>query len=559
MDQNQGQVKLRDTCESCATAKVRCSKDKPQCSRCRTRGLRCAYGTSRRSGRASSSQNTAQKRADQSKSNAPREPALAHDAVNQDEWLASLLASEPSSDPFHCATASHSDSSTVERSFQDSLDYGDPMYSPPFGPGGDIDIVINNDLTTLTGESMGTNRDRHDCLSVGLDLFRRCSIAGSFTPCPRHMSLSGDTLPPNLEIIASLNSHVLEPLSSILDCSCTSNSSLVTIISMILFKVIAHYARAAKSSRVGSAASSDDDGPESQFFMMDVLEASHSTCHSLKDGRCTHGDRQSRAAGRAILQDLYRVQDIVDRFSVQAQTARLQDVQDGSDSTCGQDSSGIQAAISGHLLPLSNTFSVQVLAELRRRLRAVSLEVVQTLLLKPLTHDLVFVMSGQIHRLVPLAKIVGLTSGSMLTAYIASFSVATVPALYAAPISATDIAKQWNYAFELGRSTAPPLAMACASSFAFLAYQSRHIRTSLPVSPSILYAAAAIIAPCIVPYTLSIMGPTISALVAKAEDKANAPSETETKALLQKWSGQNMQRAYITGTATLLSAIAILS
>ncbi|EXJ89642.1 hypothetical protein A1O3_02709 [Capronia epimyces CBS 606.96] len=168
-------------------------------------------------------------------------------------------------------------------------------------------------------------------------------------------------------------------------------------------------------------------------------------------------------------------------------------------------------------------------------------------------------MSGQVHRLVPVAKVVGLASSSMLTAYIASFSIATVPALSAAPVSTTDIAKQWNYAFELGRSTAPPFAVTCASCFAFLAYQSRHIKGSLPVTPSFLYAAAAIIAPCIVPYTLTIMAPTISAIVSKAQGKANAPSEAETKALLEKWRGQNMQRAYITGTAAVLSAIAILA
>ncbi|EMF17167.1 uncharacterized protein SEPMUDRAFT_34261, partial [Sphaerulina musiva SO2202] len=41
-------VKLRDSCEICASAKVRCSKEKPSCSRCINRGLKCEYGLSRR-------------------------------------------------------------------------------------------------------------------------------------------------------------------------------------------------------------------------------------------------------------------------------------------------------------------------------------------------------------------------------------------------------------------------------------------------------------------------------------------------------------------------------
>lgn len=80
----------------------------------------------------------------------------------------------------------------------------------------------------------------------------------------------------------------------------------------------------------------------------------------------------------------------------------------------------------------------------------------------------------------------------------------------------------------------------------------------LPISHFALYSAAAIVAPCIVPYTRAVMWPTITAIVAKAEGKADAPSEAETKALVEKWSGQNMHRAYIVGTATLLGAAAML-
>jgi hypothetical protein len=65
--------------------------------------------------------------------------------------------------------------------------------------------------------------------------------------------------------------------------------------------------------------------------------------------------------------------------------------------------------------------------------------------------------------------------------------------------------------------------------------------------------------PCIVPYTLAIMqGTTVDPLIAKAEGKVGAPSESETKALLEKWKGQNMNRAYITGVAAALGTVAML-
>lgn len=87
----------------------------------------------------------------------------------------------------------------------------------------------------------------------------------------------------------------------------------------------------------------------------------------------------------------------------------------------------------------------------------------------------------------------------------------------------------------------------------------RKTKGRLPVSATVLYAAAAVVAPCIVPYTGIVMRPTIAAIVAKAQGRANAPSDSETRALVEKWSGQNMHRAYVVGTAAVLSAIAMLA
>ncbi|KAK3901816.1 hypothetical protein C8A05DRAFT_16058, partial [Staphylotrichum tortipilum] len=40
--------KLRDSCTDCASSKVKCSKEKPTCSRCARRGVTCIYMVSRR-------------------------------------------------------------------------------------------------------------------------------------------------------------------------------------------------------------------------------------------------------------------------------------------------------------------------------------------------------------------------------------------------------------------------------------------------------------------------------------------------------------------------------
>lgn len=45
--------KLRDSCQACASSKVKCQKEKPKCSRCAKRGLECEYLATKRAGRTS--------------------------------------------------------------------------------------------------------------------------------------------------------------------------------------------------------------------------------------------------------------------------------------------------------------------------------------------------------------------------------------------------------------------------------------------------------------------------------------------------------------------------
>ncbi|KAL2808486.1 hypothetical protein BJX63DRAFT_439385 [Aspergillus granulosus] len=46
-----GCTKLRDSCHSCATSKIKCPKEKPSCSKCEARGIECEYFFARRPGR----------------------------------------------------------------------------------------------------------------------------------------------------------------------------------------------------------------------------------------------------------------------------------------------------------------------------------------------------------------------------------------------------------------------------------------------------------------------------------------------------------------------------
>lgn len=49
-------IRLRDSCQACAASKTRCSKDKPSCARCTKRGTKCEYLVTQRTGRKALSQ-----------------------------------------------------------------------------------------------------------------------------------------------------------------------------------------------------------------------------------------------------------------------------------------------------------------------------------------------------------------------------------------------------------------------------------------------------------------------------------------------------------------------
>ncbi|KAF2172666.1 hypothetical protein M409DRAFT_49215 [Zasmidium cellare ATCC 36951] len=48
-----GSGKIRDSCNSCSSQKIRCTKERPACARCVSKGLDCAYSISMRTGRPS--------------------------------------------------------------------------------------------------------------------------------------------------------------------------------------------------------------------------------------------------------------------------------------------------------------------------------------------------------------------------------------------------------------------------------------------------------------------------------------------------------------------------
>ena len=145
--------------------------------------------------------------------------------------------------------------------------------------------------------------------------------------------------------------------------------------SLIVFKVLGWYAAAARK-----APSSDDDNHSMQ---------SPRSCHSRRSSRfeevlqdpavvgsyCLDGEDSARMAAQLVLSELHRVQRLVNQLSrkLKVQTAKNGGLADTPNSL------GYETSDSEMTLPLSAVMLDQLEMDLRKRLKALSYEIVEGL------------------------------------------------------------------------------------------------------------------------------------------------------------------------------------
>lgn len=143
-------------------------------------------------------------------------------------------------------------------------------------------------------------------------------------------------------------------------------------------------------------------------------------------------------------------------------------------------------------------------------------------------------------------------------------SIGGIPAVAIAPPSIAP--KQWRTIFDIGISSAPKVALASSTSFAYAAYAlSKQLPSSSKISasnPVYLMSAAAVTTVLIVPWTILMMLPTndlLDAKVAAAEAKADIKEDSELTDLLKKWAGLNGIRSVFPLIAAISGLWAITS
>lgn len=132
-----------------------------------------------------------------------------------------------------------------------------------------------------------------------------------------------------------------------------------------------------------------------------------------------------------------------------------------------------------------------------------------------------------------------------------SISAFAIPPILLAPDSL--VARQWKKLFDLGKASAPPIAVASALSFGFISYQ---WYGTLNQPKAEFYGLSAFLTICVVPYTLVLMRGVNGKLLSKAAqistlkkdddfDESQLPKGQSSKELVDLWATYNAVRGIL--------------
>ncbi|KAJ5546952.1 hypothetical protein N7494_004537 [Penicillium frequentans] len=378
--------KLRGSCQACAVSKVRCSKEKPTCARCRRRSTTCEYFITKRPGRKQQEKASAPVPTNTTPHLLPELDCPATRTLPDQQPPSVQDDTSPSdsdtfSNLFHQTDTSLSSAITTwstefddylapfsicESVALDALDPGplDPtvgqqMDSSRSSVSGSNSAMPPEDTISLFGRPVPMpsskvlfptdtrNQDRQQspsfnspcsCLPRALDLLKQLAATDLIAGVQTDQSHSKGAAQ-SLDATIATNQQTMETLEGILQCSCSQDSYLLAIVSLIIFKSFDRYAAAASAKKRQAQSQRltlSSVGVDGDFMGEDDLD-SH------------------MAAAQRVLGELHRVQQCMARLS-----PRLQ--------ACGSTASALSDVVMGQLEP-----------ELQRRLGILSMSTIQTL------------------------------------------------------------------------------------------------------------------------------------------------------------------------------------
>ena len=307
--------KLRDSCHGCASSKVKCNKEKPTCARCAKRGQTCEYFATKRAGRKHESRpsdaSNVSIRPPSSSTTGPATPSDISSLISpsqihspshetaysyssnlpsaifpvESSWPSTMPGMNNEYNPFTTDDTKHTlpELNTNHFFAQDDAFSMEEMQGLPglFSP--PDSRASTTDLTSLSDNRADPTMC---CLTRALALLKQLFPNASAT-CAHSQKNNHEIGSVQLRTVKSVvmeNEHTIEALTDMLQCPCSHDGYLLAIMFMVVFKILAWYAVAAREI------------PTKPSSYMD-------------------GEDNERMAGQLILSELHRVQRLMNQLS----------------------------------------------------------------------------------------------------------------------------------------------------------------------------------------------------------------------------------------------------
>ena len=424
--------KMRNSCHACASSKLKCSQEKPTCSRCAKRGLTCEYIAAKQGGR----------KPNRHASSANRGNDVSNAAVNANDnvhlpspadWFppSSLNTStDPPGFMYPSPKTNVSGSSDMLQDFFSPMDQ--TLSSTSTDRGTDLDDFFNSPIVTSrdmsdvnifgitdfrpTGIDSSSNGSENlsdafpmfeDAVSEFLALSVPSSTVKASTSSSKEVHNNQEVRPtespcsclvqalgfmkqlfpsssnacmtwatqdldrataiPTIQAVIARNEATIEAVSTMLKCSCSQDGYLLAVMSLIIFKVLGWYAAVARktSSLQGpQACRSRQPSPSEQVLQNPTVVGSY----------CLDGADSPRMAAQLVLSELHRVRRLVEQLSSKLKVQAAKEGRRGAAET--PESLDLDNEMT---LPLSAVICDQLDVDIRKRLKALSFEMIDRL------------------------------------------------------------------------------------------------------------------------------------------------------------------------------------
>ena len=252
--------RLRSSCDSCGSAKVRCDRDRPQCRRCVTLGVSCNYSASRKIGKPPrKSLHTGANSKDTVEIPGVYAAALPDDrlidsvrsAFGQHQHQSSVMSQPPLRSNVGDETPSLSAelSPLVQR--PSSGDQVDPFNTLGFGEWPNLDVLDDGFVMTtpLVASTVGVEmqmvrspKEMHSCARESYEI-----LAGLVCPAPNlHAPFTNSEIATaQLDQVLHFNRKAMARLTDLLGCPCARSGHRVMVHAAIISRMLIWYQQAA--------------------------------------------------------------------------------------------------------------------------------------------------------------------------------------------------------------------------------------------------------------------------------------------------------------------------